>query len=159
MRVKLDDRDQQRPGFKFSEWELKGIPVRMEIGPRDVEADQVTLAERISGTKEQRPAADAISGMATHLESLQRRLFDDATSFVQQNTHRAGDYDELREGIAAEAGFWQGPWCGDAACEAKVSEETKATIRVLPLETQDPEGPCLVCGQVGKELATWARAY
>ena len=124
-----------------------------------MEADRVTLAERISGTKEQRGTAEAITSMATILESLQRALFEDARAFVQDNTHEAENYDDLRTGIEAEAGFWRGAWCGDPACEAKVSEETKATIRVLPIEAEDPKAPCLVCGRAGQEVATWARAY
>lgn len=159
VRVKLDDRDQYRPGFKFSEWELKGVPVRIEIGPRDVEADQVTLVERVSGAKEQRSTAEAITSMATTLEGLQRRLFADARSFLQDNTHDAANYDDLRAGLEAQAGFWRGSWCADPQCEAKVSEDTKATIRVLPIEADDPGAPCLVCGRPGKEVATWARAY
>jgi prolyl-tRNA synthetase len=86
-------------------------------------------------------------------------LFSDARAFVDDNTHRASSFDELSEGIEAQRGFWVGPWCGDRACEEKVTAETKATIRVLPIEREDPDGACLVCGKPGTERATWGRAY
>jgi prolyl-tRNA synthetase len=159
VKVKVDDRDQHRPGFKFSEWELKGVPIRVEIGPRDLAADQVTLADRITGEKEQVPIDQAITGMTERLDASQAALLADATAFRDANTHEATGFEELKEGVEAEGGFWVGPWCGDAACEEKVTAETKATIRVLPLEREDPGAGCLVCGGAGTERATWAKAY
>jgi prolyl-tRNA synthetase len=159
IRVRLDDRDQYRPGFKFTEWELKGVPVRMELGPRDVEADQVTLAVRTAEDKSGRPTSDAISGATALLEDVQRSLYEDARAYRESNTHEFRDYNELRAGIEQQGGFWTGAWCGDPACEQKVNEETKATIRVLPLVPEDPGGRCVVCGKDGTERATWARAY
>ncbi|HVF52942.1 MAG TPA: proline--tRNA ligase [Actinomycetota bacterium] len=158
-RVKVDDRDQHRPGFKFSEWELKGVPIRIEIGPKDVAAGQVTLAERVSGEKLQLSVDETVAGMAGRLKDIQRSLFDDARRFRDDNTHHFTTYDELREGIGAESGFWVGAWCGERGCEEKVSGDTKATIRVLPLEQTAPGAPCVVCGNTGTEIATWARAY
>jgi prolyl-tRNA synthetase len=159
IRARLDDRDQHRPGFKFSEWELKGVPVRVEIGPRDVEAGQVVVVARTSGTKEALPVATAVESMAARLEEVQARLRFEATEFRDANTHRAGGWDELVNGLRAEGGLWIGAWCGERACEEKVTVETKATIRLLPLEPESPGGPCVVCGAPGAERATWARAY
>ena len=159
IRVRIDDRDQHRPGYKFSEWELKGVPVRLEIGPRDVEAGQVVMATRTGGDKQQLAVGDAISGMAGVLNRIQTELYEDAKSFRENNSHEAAGFHALREGIEAESGFWTGPWCGDEACEKKVTAETKATIRVLPIEREDPGAGCLVCGRPGTERATWARAY
>jgi prolyl-tRNA synthetase len=159
IRVKLDDRDQHRPGFKFSEWELKGVPVRVEIGPRDVEADQVTIAERVSGEKSQLSTADAVSSMAGLLRESRDRLWKDASDFKDANTRSFTSFDEMRDGIDSMGGFWVGPWCTSRECEDKVSQETKATIRCLPLEKVDPQGACVVCGKEGTELATWAKAY
>ncbi len=141
IRVKVDDRDQHRPGFKFSEWELKGVPIRLEIGPKDVDSDQVVVATRFDGSKEQVPAPDIVMGMAARLDHAQRALFEDAISFRDDNMHEADSYDSLREGIAAEGGFWVGAWCGEAACENRVNKDTSATIRLLPLEPEDPGGP------------------
>jgi prolyl-tRNA synthetase len=160
IRVRLDDRDQHRPGFKFSEWELKGVPLRVEIGPRDLASGQVVVANRVTADKSTHAVDDVVSGLAGMLDEVQRALYSDALSFVETNTHTAGSFDELSEGIEAEGGFWVGPWCGDHACEEKVTAETKATIRVLPIERgEDPGGQCLVCGRPGTERATWGRAY
>ncbi|MFN2389733.1 MAG: proline--tRNA ligase [Actinomycetota bacterium] len=159
IRVRVDDRDQHRPGFKFSEWELKGVPVRVEVGPKDVAADQVTIAERVTGTKDPSPIATAVSQMPALLDDLQRRLFDDAHAFLTANTHDVSGLSELSERLDAEAGFWVGAWCGDHVCEARVTEETKATIRTLPVEREDPGAPCIVCERPGLERATWARSY
>ena len=159
LRVKLDDRDQHRPGYKFSEWELKGVPLRLEIGPKDVAAGQVVVADRVSGEKSTRALDQVGRDIPGLLESSQRALFDDATAFRSANTHEASSYDDLVSGVEAQGGFWVGSWCGDPACEEKVAVETKATIRVLPLEVEDPGAPCVVCGKPGAERATWARAY
>jgi prolyl-tRNA synthetase len=159
VRVKVDDRDQHRPGYKFSEWELKGVPIRIEIGPKDVDADRVVLAYRFDGTKEEVPTSDVVSGMAARLEQTQRSLFDDATAFRDANMHQGDSYETFREGIAAEGGFWVGAWCGEDGCENKVNRDTSATIRLLPLEREDPGAPCLVCGSPGTERAIWAKAY
>ena len=159
IRVKVDDRDQHRPGFKFAEWELKGVPLRVEIGPRDVAAGQVVVADRIRGDKSTSSIDDFIGRAPGLLEDLQAALFADALAFRAANTHEAETFDALRDGVAEKAGFWVGAWCGDAECEQKVSEETKATIRVLPLEQIDPGAPCVVCGKPGVERATWAQSY
>ncbi|MFN2586577.1 MAG: proline--tRNA ligase [Actinomycetota bacterium] len=158
-RVRVDDRDQYRPGFKFSEWELKGVPLRIEVGPRDVAAGQVTVAHRITGAKEQVAIDDAISGLRQRLEATQDALYADARAFLAANTHEVSDFDTLKEGVESEGGFWIGPWCGDPVCEDRVTAETKATIRVLPLEREDPGAACTVCGKPGTERATWAKAY
>ena len=159
IRVKVDDRDQHRPGFKFSEWELKGVPVRIEIGPKDVAAGQVTVAERLSGEKNAVVQDEAIDGMSDLLARIQKDLHADALAFREANTHEAADYDSLKSGIEGAGGFWVGAWCGDVACEDRVARDTSATIRFLPLETVDPGASCTVCGKPGTERATWAKAY
>ena len=159
VRVRVDDRDQHRPGYKFSEWELKGVPIRIEVGPRDVEADRVVLVERVAGAKEEKPTSEAIAGIASSLESVQKALYDDAESFRDRNTFDIEDYDSFVAGVKEGGGFWRGAWCGEESCERKVIEETAATIRVLPLEQEDPGAPCVVCGRTGVETAVWARSY
>jgi len=159
VRVRVDDRDQYRPGFKFSEWELKGVPIRIEVGPRDVEADQLVAVDRVSGEKTQRSTSETIDGIQGMLQASWTALYEDARAFREQNTHEAATYDELSEGIERDGGFWWGAWCGSAECEAKVAQDAKATIRALPLEQEDPGAPCTVCGQRGIERAVWARAY
>jgi prolyl-tRNA synthetase len=159
VRARVDDRDQHRPGFKFSEWELKGVPVRIEIGPKDIAADKVVMVDRVSGAKNDVAIGDAVVGMETRLDGVQGALYEDARAFRDANTHEIADLASLVEGIEAEGGFWVGAWCEDAACEAKVTEESKATIRTLPVEREDPGAACVVCGRAGQERATWARAY
>jgi prolyl-tRNA synthetase len=159
IRVRVDDRDQHRPGYKFSEWELKGVPVRIEIGPNEVDAGEVVTADRLSGEKRRYSIAEAISGAAGMLDDVQRRLYDDALSYREANTHEITNYEDFRRGIGERGGFWVGAWCGDVACEDKVKAATKATIRVLPVEREDPGASCSVCGRPGTESATWARAY
>ena len=158
-RCRVDDRDQHRPGFKFSEWELKGVPLRIEVGPKDVDAGQAVVVDRVSGSKNSLKVSDVGPGIRDLLEGVQRTLYDDALDFRQANTHEVADYDSLVRGIESEGGFWVGPWCGELGCEEKVAIETKATIRCLPLERVDPDGACVVCGKPGAEVATWARAY
>jgi prolyl-tRNA synthetase len=159
LRVRLDDRDQHRPGFKFAEWELKGVPLRIELGPRDVAANRAVVASRVSGAKEEAGLDALAEGMADRLASVQRELFADALAFREANTHEITSFDAFAAGVEERGGFWVGAWCGDAACEAEVSATTKATIRFLPLEPRDPGAACVHCGSPGTEVATWARAY
>lgn len=159
IRVKVDDRDQYRPGFKFSEWELKGVPIRIEIGPRDVGAGQVTVAGRTAEQKETVATQDAVTNMPARLRAAQETLLQQAVQFRDEHTYEFSTLQELRDGIDERLGFWTGPWCGDDACEERVTAATKATIRVLPIDATDPGGVCVVCGKPGKEPATWARAY
>jgi prolyl-tRNA synthetase len=159
LRVRLDDRDQHRPGFKFAEWELKGVPLRVELGPRDVAANRAVVASRVSGAKEEAGLDLLADEMADRLASVQRELFADALAFREANTHEITSFDVFAAGVEERGGFWVGAWCGNAACEAEVSATTKATIRFLPLEPRDPGAACVHCGSPGTEVATWARAY
>ncbi|MFN2418276.1 MAG: proline--tRNA ligase [Candidatus Limnocylindria bacterium] len=159
VRVRLDDRAQHRPGYKFAEWELKGVPIRIELGPRDVAADRVVIATRLDGDKEEVAVADVAAGMLARLASVQRDLFADALAYREANTHQISSFDAFAAGIEEQGGFWVGAWCGEGACEATISTKTKATIRFLPIEPSDPGAPCMHCGKPGVDVATWARAY
>jgi prolyl-tRNA synthetase len=160
VRVKVDDREEHRPGYKFNEWELKGVPVRIEIGPREVEERKVALARRDLGTKAI-VGWDALAEVVPKtLEEVQRGLLDQAAVFQEEHTFRPGSYDELIAIMrSAEGGFAETGWCGDPACEERVKADTKATIRLLPVEHVVPGVPCLVCGRPATEWATWAIAY
>jgi prolyl-tRNA synthetase len=158
-RVRLDDREQHRPGYKFAEWELKGVPLRIELGPRDVAADRAVLVSRLGGDKEEVGLDGLAAGLGDRLASVQRELYADALAFREAHTHQAGSFDELAAGVEDQGGFWIGAWCGDAACEADIAAKTKATIRFLPIEPTDPGAPCIHCGRPGVDVATWARAY
>jgi prolyl-tRNA synthetase len=159
IRVKVDDRDDLRPGYKFADSELRGIPIRLDLGFRDFQANKITVTRRDTGEKQELGLDGADGAIEGLLDSLQQGLFDDAVAFRDANSHRASSFDELKQLIADGGGFVSGAWCGDAECEAKVKAETKATIRFLPFEPQDPGAPCLVCGRPGVDEATWAIAY
>jgi prolyl-tRNA synthetase len=159
VRVRLDDRTQHRPGYKFAEWEMKGVPVRIELGPRDVAAGTVVVVSRVDGTKEQVAIGEVVAGMGARLDSIQQALFSDALSFREANTHPVTSLDELATGVEEQGGFWVGAWCGEAACEAEIAAKTKATIRFVPFEPLDPGAPCINDGRPGVDTATWARAY
>ena len=138
LRVKIDDRDDLRPGFKFADHELRGVPVRVEVGPRDLDASQVTMARRDGGDKQAVPIEAATAWLTSAMDDIQRALFDDAVAFRDANTHEAATYEELRAALLDAGGFVTGGWCGSPECEAKVKADTKATIRFLPLETRGP---------------------
>ena len=159
LRVKVDDRDDLRPGYKFADAELRGIPVRVEIGPRDLDASQVMVVRRDTGAKSAVGIEAAAMALTTLQDEIQRSLFDDALAFREAHTTRVGSYDELRDAIEDPGGFAFGGWCGDAACEAKVKAETKATIRFLPFEPEPTGGLCVVCAQAAVDTAAWAIAY
>ncbi len=159
VRVRLDDRDQHRPGYKFAEWELKGVPVRIELGPRDVAANQVVLATRLGGDKQTVAVGDVVSGMADRLLSVQRDLYADAVAYREANMHEITSFDAFAAGVDEHGGFWVGAWCGEGSCEAEIATKTKATIRFLPMDPADPGAPCMHCGKPGIDTATWARAY
>jgi prolyl-tRNA synthetase len=159
IRIRLDDRDQHRPGYKFAEWELKGVPVRIELGPRDVAAGRAVLVSRLGGGKEEVALADVVTGMAGRLADIQATLFADALAFRDANTHEITSFDVFATGLDEGGGFWTGAWCGNDDCEAEISARTKATIRFLPIEPREPGSACMHCGRPGIDTATWARAY
>ncbi|MFW6202551.1 MAG: His/Gly/Thr/Pro-type tRNA ligase C-terminal domain-containing protein, partial [Gemmatimonadota bacterium] len=167
VRVHVDDRDAVKPGAKFYEWERKGVPLRMEIGPRDLEKGQVVLARRVTAGDEERKLfleeSEALARVPELLEALQAELYDAAERRREVKSHRdVRDYDAFREVIEGEGGFVYAGWCGSEACEEKVKAETKATIRVLPSEefrSEKAPGRCLVCEGDAEAEAVWARAY
>jgi prolyl-tRNA synthetase len=159
LRVKLDDRDHVRPGAKFFEWELKGVPLRLELGGRDLAAGTVTLARRDANGREQAPLTGVAARVRELLDEMQRALFDDALAFREAHTRRISQRAEMIEFLAAGAGFAVTAWCGSAECEAEIKAATSATIRCLTLEPEDPSAPCTVCGRPGVETATWGQAY
>jgi prolyl-tRNA synthetase len=159
LRVKVDDRDDLRPGYKFADWELRGVPVRVEVGPRDLDASQVTVVRRDAGEKTAVPIGAAADTLLSLMSEIQAALFADALAFREAHTFRVDTLVELADAISDPGGFVIASWCGDAACETKVKDQTKATIRFLPLEQQDPGRPCIVCDRPGADEATWAVAY
>jgi prolyl-tRNA synthetase len=162
VRLHVDDREEQTPGWKFNEWELRGVPVRIEIGPKDVANNQAVLARRDVRGKDGKQAVplDRLeTEISTLLEDIQQSLYRRALEFREKHTHEPKDYEEFK--AAVEDGFALAYWCGDAGCEAQIQEETKATNRCIPLD-QPPvpnDAKCLHCGRPAVERAVFARAY
>jgi prolyl-tRNA synthetase len=163
LRVHVDDREGIKPGAKYYEWELRGIPLRLEIGPRDLDQNQAIVVRRDTGEK--RPVSlDSVGeDCADILHLIQESMLIDARERREQHSFRGGiSYDRFREVMDGEGGFVYAGWCGDGACEASIKEETKATIRCLPDEEfRSAETPtkCLKCGRDSTAEALWAKAY
>jgi prolyl-tRNA synthetase len=161
-RVHVDTRDNLTPGWKFNEWELKGVPLRIEIGPKDIEKNQVVLARRDILGRAGKIHTSLDNGLVTKiaqlLNDIQDSLLTKARQFREDNTHRPKDYDHLAEIVTEGWAFaW---WCGNKACEMKIKEDTKATSRCIPLEQDTSEtGYCIVCGEQAKERTIFARAF
>ena len=164
VRVKLDDRDEVSPGFKFNDWEMRGVPVRVEIGPRDVAKNAVVLARRDRPGKEGKtfgvPAAGLADAVSALLDEVQAGLLQRATEFRNANTHTGiHDYEEFKEVLAEKGGFLRVHWAGSGEDEDRVKEDTKATIRLYPLETEEGAGRCFYTGKETERIAIFARAY
>jgi len=157
--VRLDDREQYKPGWKFNDWELKGVPLRVEIGPRDMAAGQVTFARRDTGEKRPVPLAQVAAEVPATLDAIQKGLFDRALAFRNANTHEVKTYAEFKERLEAEGGFFVADWGGTAEQELQIQEETKATIRCIPREGGEPQGPCFLTGGKAAVRAIFAKAY
>ena len=160
VRVHVDWRE-ETPGYKFNDWELRGVPVRMEVGPKDVQKDQVVLARRDTRVKEPVPAAALGERLPTLLDEVQHSLYERALAFRRERTLRLDDYAELVAAFQGEEGvFVEAHWCGDAACVARVKDETKATIRNIPFDAPAEQGRCIVDGKpgIGKRVV-FAKAY
>ena len=159
LRCKLDAREEYTPGWKFNYWETKGVPLRVEIGPRDVAKGQVVLARRDTGQKLAVPQEGLAERIFELLDEIQRNLFRRAKKFLDDNSYHLDDYEEFKRIIGGDGGFIYTHWCGSADCEARIKEETKATIRCLPLDQPGTKGRCIYCGKEADQIALFARAY
>jgi len=163
LRVHVDAREGLKPGAKYYEWELRGVPLRMELGPRDLDSNQAVLVRR--DTREKRPGSLDTVGedVAELLDQIQNDMLDAARERREKNSIRGRiTYDRFREVMDGEGAFVYAGWCGDPKCEAEIKEETKATIRVLPdeeFQSAEPPTACLKCGGGAKHEALWAKAY
>jgi len=159
VRVTLDDRDAYTPGWKFAEWELRGVPLRLEIGPRDIEKSHVLIARRDTREKLGVPM-DALAGRIRELlDSVQRTLFERALQFRAEHTQRADNYKAFKEVMEGRPGFVIAPWCGAADCEAQIKADTQATIRNMPMDAEKPIGNCVRCDARAEVTAWFAKAY
>jgi len=154
----VDDRD-LRPAHRYYEWEQKGVPLRAEVGPRDVENSQVVLVRRDTGEKVTVSQDEFAVRTAEILEDIQQNLYHRAQSFLEENTHDVETWDEFQEIIKHQGGFVRAEWCGLAECEAKIKEATKATVRCIPFENGTERGACVRCGKPSRHKVLFAQAY
>jgi prolyl-tRNA synthetase len=160
LRLHVDMREEVTPGYKYNDWEMRGVPLRIEIGPKDVSRNQVALARRDVPGREGKsfvPREGLLHKVSTILDEIHRSLYERALAFRRANTYEPQDFAGLTEIVQKGWAFaW---WCGDTACEVRIKDETKATARCIPLEQPGGEGPCIVCGGRSSEKVYFARAY
>ena len=160
VRVMLDDRDSQTPGWKFNEWELRGVPLRLEIGPKDIEKSQVVLARRDTREKAFVPMEGLTDSVVQRLDAIQQALFERAVQFRAEHTSEADTYDAFKATMEGRPGFVVSPWCGEASCEAQIKADTQATIRNIPFTVSPATGKtCVRCGAAATTHAWFAKSY
>jgi prolyl-tRNA synthetase len=159
VRARLDDRDNLRPGAKHYEWERRGVPVRIEFGPRDAKAGTCVLVRRDVPGKTPAKVEGLGVAVGALLETIQREMFERARKWRDERTYACDDYGRFKADIETKPGFYRMRWCEDPDCESTVKDETKATIRCLPLEEPDDAGPCVFCGKPSPRRAVFARSY
>ncbi|GEM69792.1 proline--tRNA ligase [Sphingobacterium mizutaii NBRC 14946 = DSM 11724] len=159
IRVKYDDRDTQRPGFKFAEWELKGVPLRVALGSRDMQNGTVELARRDTQTKETVQQAGLPDRIAALLGEIQDNIYNKALTYRDEHITEVNSYDEFKQVLEEKGGFISAHWDGTVETEKRVKEETKATIRCIPLDAKEEEGVCIFTGKPSKQRVLFAKAY
>jgi prolyl-tRNA synthetase len=157
--VRVDFREQYTPGWKFNEWELKGVPVRVEIGPKDVEKNQVTLVRRDNSQKRAVKDGAIVGEVKKCLDEIQRNLFSKAKLALDQSIRQATNYDELKKTLNINGGFVRACWCGRSECEEAIKTETGATIRTVPLNEEDVFSNCIYCGNASTKVTYFAKSY
>jgi prolyl-tRNA synthetase len=159
VRVMLDDREAYTPGWKFAEWELRGVPLRLEIGPKDLEKSQVMIARRDTREKMPVPFDGLGQRLVDLLDEIQRSLLQRARAFRDDHTTRAATYEEFKAAMEGRPGFVVAGWCGSAECEAQIKAETQATLRNIPFGSETVKGTCVKCGTPSVGEAWFAKAY
>lgn len=158
-RVEVDTRDGYTPGWKFNEWEMRGVPLRLEIGPKDMAQGQVMLVRRDTGGKVAVKEENLVETVKELLDNIQENLFTRAKNFLEENIRETSDYNKFKKIIEKQKGLIKTYWCGSKDCEDKIKEETKASIRCIPFEQEEASGKCIYCGKESSTLVYFARAY
>ncbi|MFQ9895399.1 MAG: proline--tRNA ligase [Lachnospira sp.] len=158
LRVKVDDTD-KKPGWKFSEQEMRGIPVRVEMGSRDIEAGQAIIVRRDTREKTTVAIESLAEEIKNILDKMQTEMLERARTHREAHTYVATNYDEFKDVVANKPGFVKAMWCGDQACEDKIKEETTATSRCMPFEQEHLSDVCVCCGRPAKKMVYWGKAY
>lgn len=157
-RVKVDDSDKS-PGWKFSEQEMRGIPVRIELGPKDIEANQCVIVRRDNREKTVVSLDEVNEKIAEILDTMQKDMLERAKAHREEHTYVATNYEEFKQTIAEKPGFVKAMWCGDEACENKIKEDTTATSRCMPFAQEQLTDTCVCCGKPAKAMVYWGKAY
>jgi len=158
LRVHVDKRSQLTPGFKFHDWELRGIPLRVEVGPKDLVKQKVVLVKRHSRQKTDVSLDKLENEIIPVLDEIQKEIFESAKKLLSQMTQKISDYDQFKSKIEA-GGFFEAPWCGNQKCEEKIKEETGADIRVIPFDSKNADGKCILCKSKSVSNVVLARGY
>ena len=158
-RARLDDRDHLTPGRKFNEWELKGVPLRVELGPRDLKEKQAVLVRRDTGTKRTVRVDSLVEEAEAELEAIQASLLTRATEALEKNTHVASTLSELKKVAGEKGGIVRVPWCGKAECESKMKAEAGGKILNVPLDQKAHGLKCAVCGEGNASVANFGKSY
>ena len=159
IRVRLDDDESQTPGWKYAEYEMRGVPLRLEIGPKDIEKQSVFSARRDTKAKAPLPMAGLPGHVTALLDEIQASLLAKALAYREAHTSSASNYDEFTQAMEGRPGFVVSPWCGSDTCEAEIKTETQATIRNIPFGSAPPTAPCIKCGKPAEYNAWFAKAY
>ncbi len=157
-RVKLDDSDKS-PGWKFSEYEMRGVPVRIELGPKDIENNQAVLVSRIDRSKTFVSLDNIEEELQKLLDKIQQQMYDAALNNRESKTSTAKTYDEFKQIVEEKGGFVKAMWCGDESCELKIKEDTGATSRCMPFEQEEISDTCICCGKKADKMVYWGKAY
>jgi len=155
----FDDREEYTPGWKFNHWEVKGVPIRIEIGPRDVKKEAVTAVRRDTLEKIVVKDTKLVNTITEMLEEIQNNLFNRAKASLNENTMQVETYNEFKEGLGKKGGFIKACWCSQSACEEKIKEETGATIRLIPFKKEKVFSDCIYCGKDADQVVLFAKAY
>jgi prolyl-tRNA synthetase len=157
--VILDDRQEYTPGWKFNQWEMKGVPIRVEVGPRDIKNGQVVMVRRDTGQKAFVKDPEILAAAEKLLQEIQDNMLAKAKAILAEKTSTVQSYEELKQVLDGKGGFVKASWCGNPECETKVKDQTGATVRVRPFQADEPTTGCVICGQKGKEMVYFARSY
>lgn len=157
IRVQVDDREGLSPGYKFNDWEMKGVPIRIEIGPKDIEKQSIVVAKRYNREKINLEFSE-IGKIVSILDEIQKSMLEKAREQAKENTKNISDYTEFKSKIE-EGGFFNAPWCGKLECEEKIKEDTGADIRVIPFGSEDVNSKCMYCGEQSESIPIFARGY
>jgi len=159
VRIELDNRDEYTPGWKFNEWEMKGVPIRIEVGPRDIQKQQVILVRRDTGEKFAVSEIELLPRLKTLLSEIQENMFHHAKKFLEDNIREVDNFEEFKQVIDEKRGFIKAHWCGNIECEKQVKEQTGATLRCIPFSEESVSGRCIACNKESDTVAYFAKSY